>query len=39
LRIQDGRIFDPFRVSINRGMVVAMEEDGFKVKRDAEDAG
>ncbi|MGF1598913.1 MAG: DsbA family protein [Acidimicrobiales bacterium] len=39
-----GRTFKPYMeardwVSINRGKVVAMEEDGFKVKGDAKDAG
>lgn len=39
-----GRTFKPYMeardwVSINRGKVVAMEEDGFKVKGDAEHAG
>ncbi|MDA3041115.1 MAG: DsbA family protein, partial [Actinomycetota bacterium] len=39
-----GRTFKPYMeardwVSINRGKVVAMEEDGFKVKGDAENAG
>jgi hypothetical protein len=39
-----GQTFKPYMeardwVSINRGKVVAMEEDGFKVKGDAENAG
>jgi 2-hydroxychromene-2-carboxylate isomerase len=39
-----GRTFKPYMeardwVSINRGKVVAMEEDGFRVKGDAKDAG